>query len=130
MTAEENSNKGEKPFMAKVCTPWYPTIFPEKCDGCARFGKPRCVEFCPNGVFAFKDGKAIVAYPNKCVSGCTACEPVCHKKAISFPKPEFAFAQLMSKDKGLLRKITCRKCGKAFWTNRNVELCFECESQR
>jgi len=42
--------------------PWFPIIFSDKCDGCAKIGKPRCVEFCPNGVFMFQDGKAVVAY--------------------------------------------------------------------
>jgi len=129
-TAEESNNKGEKPIMAKASTPWYPTIFPEKCDGCAPYGKPRCVEYCSNDVFAFKDGKAIVANPHKCVNGCTACEPICHKKAISFPKPDFASTPIKSGDKGLLRKTTCKKCGKVFWTNRNIDLCFECEGKR
>jgi len=72
--------------LARACTPWYPTIFPEKCDGCAPYGKPRCVEYCPNGVFAFINGKAVVANPHKCVTGCTACEPVCHKKSHNLPK--------------------------------------------
>ena len=49
--------------LARACTPWYPTIFPEKCDGCAPYGKPRCLEYCTNGVFAFIDGKAVVANP-------------------------------------------------------------------
>ncbi|MEM3640942.1 MAG: hypothetical protein QXH37_03350 [Candidatus Bathyarchaeia archaeon] len=116
--------------MVRACTPWYPTIFPEKCDGCASLSGPRCVEYCPNGVFAFKDGKAIVANPHKCMYGCTACEPLCHKKAISFPKSDFVIAPIKSKDKSLLRKTTCAKCGKVFWTNRDVDLCFECESIR
>lgn len=116
--------------MAKSCAPWYPTIFPEKCDGCAPFGKPKCVEFCPNGVFIFEGGKAVVAYPFKCVNGCTACEPLCHKKAISFPKRESAFAVVKSDDKGLLRKTTCVKCGKTFWTNRDTDTCMDCESKR
>ncbi|MEM2995252.1 MAG: hypothetical protein QXI91_04470 [Candidatus Bathyarchaeia archaeon] len=107
---------------------WYPTVFPEKCDGCAPFSAPRCVEFCPNGVFTFQNGKAVVANPHKCVSGCTACEPLCHKKAISFPKKEM-FPQVKCGDKGLLRKVVCARCGKTFWTNRNVNLCFECEKQ-
>jgi NAD-dependent dihydropyrimidine dehydrogenase PreA subunit len=112
--------------LAKACTPWYPTIFPEKCDGCAPFGKPRCVEYCPNGVFSFIDGKAVVANPHKCVNGCTACEPLCHKKAITFPKPQLAQA-VKTEEKGLLRKTTCRKCGKVFWTNREKDLCFDCD---
>ncbi|MEM3464056.1 MAG: hypothetical protein QXL91_04250 [Candidatus Bathyarchaeia archaeon] len=115
--------------MAQSCTPWYPTIFPEKCDGCIQFGKPKCVEFCPNGVLIFKDGKAVVAYPHKCVNGCTACEPLCHKKAITFPKRDFAFTPAKSEEKGLLRKATCVKCGKTFWTNRDVDLCFDCETR-
>ncbi|MCS7114830.1 MAG: hypothetical protein RMJ15_08005 [Nitrososphaerota archaeon] len=116
--------------MVRACTPWYPTIFPEKCDGCAKYGAPKCVEYCPNNVFSFKDGKAIVANPYKCVNGCTACEPLCHKKAISFPKPEAAVTSTGSGDKGLLRKTQCVKCGKVFWTNRKIDLCFECESKR
>ena len=30
---------------------WYPTIFPDKCDGCAGFETPKCIEFCPHKVF-------------------------------------------------------------------------------
>jgi NAD-dependent dihydropyrimidine dehydrogenase PreA subunit len=116
--------------LARACTPWYPTIFPEKCDGCAPYGKPRCVEYCPNGVFAFIDGKAVVANPHKCVSGCTACEPLCHKKAITFPKPQYVTSPMKTGEKGLLRKTTCKKCGKVFWTNRESDLCFDCESKR
>ncbi|MBS7646337.1 MAG: ferredoxin family protein [Candidatus Bathyarchaeia archaeon] len=112
--------------MTKACTPWYPTIFPEKCDGCTTYGKPRCVEYCPNSVFAFMNGKALVANPHKCVNGCTACEPICHKKAITFPKPQHIFTSPAKKD--LLHKITCKKCGKTFWTNRESTLCFSCET--
>ncbi|MEM3627005.1 MAG: hypothetical protein QXZ25_03155 [Candidatus Bathyarchaeia archaeon] len=115
--------------MAKACMPWYPTIFPEKCDGCVGFEKPRCVEFCPNGVLAFQNGKAIVAHPYKCVNGCTACEPLCHKKAIIFPTRSAIFASTVSKDKGLLRKAKCIRCGKTFWTNREVDICIDCESK-
>ncbi|MEM3442323.1 MAG: hypothetical protein QW667_06430 [Candidatus Bathyarchaeia archaeon] len=115
--------------MAKACTPWYPTIFPEKCDGCARFGRPRCVEYCPNEVFAFKDGKAVVANPHKCVYGCTACEPLCHKKAISFPKPQAGFSPTKTEKKSLLRKTVCKSCGKVFWTNMDKDFCFECENK-
>jgi len=114
---------------ARAYTPWYPTIFPEKCDGCAPFGKPRCVDYCPNGVFAFKDGKAIVANPHKCVNGCIACEPICHKKAISFPRAHTALTPVKPGDKGLLRKTTCIKCGKTFWTNRENDFCMDCESK-
>jgi len=114
--------------MARQGDLWYPTIFPDKCNGCAEFEKPRCIEFCPNGVFELREDKAIVANPHKCVNGCIACEPVCPKKAISFPQTAAKRQELVSsKDKGLLRKTTCIKCGKIFWTNRNIDLCFDCE---
>ncbi|NWG11289.1 hypothetical protein HXY33_06045 [Candidatus Bathyarchaeota archaeon] len=116
--------------MADACGTWYPTIFPEKCDGCIKFGKPRCVEFCPNGVLEFQDGKVVVAYPYKCVNGCTACEPLCHKKAISFPKRASTFTFAASEDKGLLRKTVCIRCGKSFWTNREVDICMDCENKK
>jgi NAD-dependent dihydropyrimidine dehydrogenase PreA subunit len=116
-------------MMATSCGVWYPTIFPEKCDGCAKIGRARCVEFCPHGVFAFQDGKAIVANPHKCVSGCTACEPLCHNKAISFPKRESALAIVKFEEKGLLRKVKCIKCGKTFWTNKQTDVCFDCEGK-
>ncbi|MDH4221589.1 MAG: hypothetical protein OEY39_05950 [Candidatus Bathyarchaeota archaeon] len=28
--------------------------------------------------------------------------------------------------KGLLKKVTCAKCGKVFWTNMDGNLCFDC----
>ncbi|MEM2102018.1 MAG: 4Fe-4S dicluster domain-containing protein [Candidatus Bathyarchaeia archaeon] len=116
--------------MAQPQGVWYPTIFPEKCNGCASFEKPRCVEFCPHEVFEIKDGKATVVNPTKCIYGCTACEPICPKKAIKFPKKETTSLVIETVDKGLLRKIICSKCKKTFWTNRETEVCFDCESQR
>jgi NAD-dependent dihydropyrimidine dehydrogenase PreA subunit len=116
--------------MANAYAAWYPTIFPEKCDGCAAYETPRCVEYCPNGVFTFQNGKAVVAYPDKCVNGCTACEPICHKKAIQFPKRISPFTPAASEDKGLLRKTVCPKCGKHYWTNRKTDLCIDCENQK
>ncbi len=113
--------------MTQPFTVWYPTIFPEKCDGCASFEKPLCVQFCPNRVFEIRDGKAVVAQPHKCVSGCSACEPVCHKKAISFPRRMTTFSPAESENKGLLRKTTCPKCGKTYWTNRETDICLDCE---
>jgi len=113
--------------LAYSVGPWFPVIFSDKCDGCAKTGKPRCVEFCPNGVFAFQDGKAIVAHPDKCVNGCIACEFICHKKAISFPQRISAFGSVTPNDKGLLRKTVCVKCGKNFWTNRDIDICMDCE---
>ncbi|MGQ9515260.1 MAG: hypothetical protein ACUVTL_09495 [Thermoproteota archaeon] len=37
----------------------------------------RCMLFCPKGVFEILERKVVVANPNKCVSGCSACEPIC-----------------------------------------------------
>lgn len=28
-----------------------------------------------------------------------------------------------------LRKVTCPGCGKVYWTNRNTDLCFDCEEK-
>lgn len=28
--------------------------------------------------------------------------------------------------KDLLKKVTCTKCGKAFWTNMDDSICFDC----
>lgn len=30
---------------------------------------------------------------------------------------------------GGLRKVTCPGCGLVFWTNRNTDLCIECEKK-
>jgi len=110
-------------------------IFADKCDGCAKTGKPRCVEFCPNGVFEFKDGKAIVAHPVKCGGSCAAlhcsvCAPLCHKKAIVFPSRNTSFGQVKEDDKGMIRKTACRVCGKQYWTNREIDVCYDCEAKK
>ena len=108
---------------------WYPTVFPDKCNGCEGLEKPKCIEFCPNGVFQLRNGKAVAINPHKCVYGCIACEQICPKKAIAFPQRITAMSRA-PQDKGLLRKTKCKKCGKVFWTNRDADLCFDCESQR
>lgn len=124
-------------YLANHDGPWFPTIFSDKCDGCAKTGKPRCVEFCPNGVFEMKEGKATVVHPAKCGGGCstlhcTACASLCHKRAIVFPS-SFTSGCCPPKgegDKGMLRKTTCEVCGKQYWTNRESNVCFDCESKR
>jgi NAD-dependent dihydropyrimidine dehydrogenase PreA subunit len=115
--------------MANVGGTWYPAVFTDKCDGCAKFGKPRCVEFCPNGVLEFREGKAVVALPLKCVYLCRGCEPLCHKKAINFPKLGSESSLATLRDKGLIRKTVCEKCGKTFWTNRETDICMDCENK-
>lgn len=106
---------------------WYPTVFPDKCDGCKNLEKPRCVEYCPNDVFKIIHEKSVVANPHKCVYGCTACQPVCPRKAIAFPQRIETMTRTKQKKEGLLRKTKCKKCGKIFWTNRDTDLCFDCE---
>ncbi len=34
------------------------------------------------------------------------------------------------KKEGLLRRVSCRGCGRLFWTNRETDYCFDCEKQR
>ncbi|MCD6386053.1 ferredoxin family protein [Candidatus Sumerlaeota bacterium] len=58
---------------------WYPIIDEEKCTGCLS-----CVEFCPHGVLAEKDGTAVVVAPEKCVDFCRGCQKVCEFNAITY----------------------------------------------
>lgn len=115
--------------------PCFPIILDEKCDGCAKTGKPRCIEFCPNGVFEYRDGKAVVAYPAKCGSSCStvncsACAPLCHKRAIIFPSRSASFVPVKQEDKGMIRKTTCKVCGKQYWTNREIDVCMDYENKK
>ncbi|HLN46355.1 MAG TPA: hypothetical protein VK209_11675 [Candidatus Sulfotelmatobacter sp.] len=113
--------------------PWFPTIYSDKCDGCTKTGKPRCIEFCPNNVFSFKDGKVEVINPAKCGGNnntfhCSACAPLCPKKAIVFPSNlSSSSSPREAGSKDLLRKITCDTCGKIYWTNSSRNVCFDCE---
>jgi len=114
--------------------PWFPMIYSDKCDGCIKTGKPRCIEFCPNRVFEFEDGKAIVAHPVNCGGDCTtvrcsACAPLCHKRAIVFPSGSTRCSQLKGEDKDMLRKTTCKACSKQYWTNSEDDICFDCEEK-
>ncbi len=118
--------------------PWFPIIFSDKCDGCAKTGKPRCMAFCPKGVFDFEDGKAIVAHPDRCGGSgtpfhCSACAPLCSKRAIVFPSSLTSSCcspkgEEVKKD--LIRKTTCTVCGKQYSTNRITNICFDCEKKR
>jgi len=31
--------------------------------------------------------------------------------------------------KSLLRKVTCPGCGREYWTNRDTDICFDCEKR-
>jgi NAD-dependent dihydropyrimidine dehydrogenase PreA subunit len=64
---------------------WYPIIDEGRCkDNCFL-----CMRFCPKGVYAEHGPKPIVKYPDRCLKGCTGCEPVCPHKAIQFLTTEF-----------------------------------------
>ncbi|MEM2569440.1 MAG: hypothetical protein QXT67_05830 [Candidatus Bathyarchaeia archaeon] len=104
---------------------WYPTVFPDKCDGCAGFDAPKCIRFCPHNVYGVLNGKAVVVNPQNCIYSCIACEHVCPRKAIVFPM-RMSIKQAAQKDKGLLKRVKCIRCGKIFCTNEEIVLCFNC----
>jgi len=60
---------------------------------------------------------------------CSACAPLCYKKAIIFPQRNVSYMQVKEEDKGLIRKTICRICGKHYLTNREIDVCIDCESQ-
>jgi NAD-dependent dihydropyrimidine dehydrogenase PreA subunit len=64
---------------------WYPTVDPEKCNGCCV-----CYEFCPKDCFSMtSNGKKVqVTAPYECVVLCSGCVKKCRQGAISFPKRE------------------------------------------
>jgi len=67
--------------------PWRPKINYDKCISCGR-----CVEFCHNYVFDFKEkaGKrlSVVKNPNNGVVFCRGCEDICPTAAITHPSEE------------------------------------------
>lgn len=58
---------------------WHPTIDPEKCVKCGM-----CMN-CGQKVYKWTGDVPLVAYPDKCVVGCTTCATLCQGNAISFP---------------------------------------------
>lgn len=113
--------------MAGHSVSWFPTIFPDRCDGCEKLEAPRCIRFCPNGVFEIMEGKAVVAHPSNCMNGCNACEPICPHKAISFPKTGQTLQDSGESWNRMLHKVACTICGKEFWTNTDTQVCFDCK---
>ena len=61
---------------------WFPEIARERCDNCAK-----CIEHCPEAVFAWEGELVIVASPYDCRVGCNSCERVCPHQAIALPPP-------------------------------------------
>lgn len=49
----------------------------------------------------------------------------CVRDPFSVLPPEL---QPRRKEKGSLRKLNCPVCGKEYWTNRETDLCVDCES--
>jgi NAD-dependent dihydropyrimidine dehydrogenase PreA subunit len=56
-----------------------PIIDLSKCNGCGV-----CVERCPTGALAMKDGRPFMARPELC-SYCATCEDACPTGAIGLP---------------------------------------------
>jgi len=56
-----------------------PIIDLSKCNGCGV-----CVERCPTGALAMKDGQPFMARPDLC-SYCATCEDACPTGAIGLP---------------------------------------------
>jgi CDP-4-dehydro-6-deoxyglucose reductase, E3 len=63
---------------------WHPTIDYNKCISCMA-----CVKKCTHGVYAVIDGRPKITAQEKCVVGCTNCQPLCKQKAISFPSRSY-----------------------------------------
>jgi NAD-dependent dihydropyrimidine dehydrogenase PreA subunit len=61
-------------YLANVTTLQYA---PEKCAGCGR-----CIEVCPQGVFAMRDKRAAVTDKDRCME-CGACAMNCEFGALS-----------------------------------------------
>jgi len=79
---------------------WFPTINYEKCIGCMT-----CVKKCTHGVYTEEKGKPKVVAPKNCVVGCTGCESVCPKGAISHQPKEYL--QKLVKRKDFQAGCTC-----------------------
>lgn len=58
---------------------WLPRIHTARCTGCEQ-----CINACPTGALAQRDGKAALAYPDACTY-CAACETLCPTGAIELP---------------------------------------------
>jgi formate hydrogenlyase subunit 6/NADH:ubiquinone oxidoreductase subunit I len=56
-----------------------PKIDLAKCNGCEI-----CVERCPTGALAMRDGRVFMARPDLC-SYCATCEDICPTEAIALP---------------------------------------------
>ncbi|ARM30228.1 ferredoxin family protein [Prosthecochloris sp. HL-130-GSB] len=87
--ARKAAGKRKKRLLApREDIPWYPTINPDLCNGCAD-----CKVLCKPGVFepgppdpeGIHRPKFIVAHPYNCIVLCDRCVPVCTSGAIKLP---------------------------------------------
>jgi len=83
---------------------WFPKIDYGKCISCMA-----CVNKCEHRVYAEKYGKPKVIAPKNCVVGCTGCQSVCTKHAISHPPK--SYLQRLAKRNDF--KIGCQCGGKS-----------------
>lgn len=62
---------------------WYPTIDKDRCTECGA-----CLDFCPFGVYEWRNDRVTVVNPSKCKNNCPSCARNCPQEAIIFPKYE------------------------------------------
>ena len=105
-------------------SPWFPIISTDQCDTCNHQFK--CVSFCPHDVYEVQADKIVVAHPLNCIYRCSNCANICPQDAIIFPS---ITSSLKTIKPSLLHRIVCQDCEKRFMTDRNTELCFDCEAR-
>lgn len=79
---KENEKEETYQGIPREAIPWFPAVHEEKCNGCKE-----CYDTCPTRVFVWDEesDKPKVAYPLRCVVGCSGCAQICKLKAICFP---------------------------------------------
>jgi NAD-dependent dihydropyrimidine dehydrogenase PreA subunit len=68
-----------------------PRINAALCDGCGE-----CIAQCPTTALGWKDGKAALLHPEKCIY-CAICEAICPVDAIQLP---YLVLNVSESDKG------------------------------